>query len=115
MNEGTHIRKYLKSMASNMRLFRINAGVGWVGKIVKRTSRRITLENYRPLHAAPPGWPDLAGWTEIEITPDMVGQKIAVFTGKEFKPRLGRLRREQKIFGNVLERMGGDFSIVRRD
>lgn len=29
--------------------------------------------------------PDLIGWTEITITPNMVGKKIAVFTGLEVK------------------------------
>ena len=32
-----------------------------------------------------PGSSDLIGWTEIEVTPDMVGRKVAVFTSLECK------------------------------
>ena len=118
MTENEFIKLYLKNMASNMRLFRINAGSGWTGKdkdiyhYVKNGIRYITIKNPRILHAAPPGWPDLAGWEEIEITDDMIGQKIAVFTGKEFK-MTGYLSKIQKKFRDVLRSMGGNFETVK--
>ena len=95
------------------RLFRINAGTGWVGKIVKKTSDAIVLANPRPLHAAPPGWPDLFGWTTVEITPSMVGMRIAVSHAVEVKAPGDRMRPEQQAFRDVLERMGGVYEVRR--
>jgi hypothetical protein len=37
-----------------------------------------------------PGSSDLIGWTKVKITPDMVGQTVAVFTAVEVKKRLAR-------------------------
>src|ERR1700722_4368372 len=46
-----------------------------------------SLKNPRIVSAGcgPTGMPDYLGWTEVTITPDMVGQKIAVFTAAEIK------------------------------
>jgi hypothetical protein len=70
--------RILQELPPNKRLFPINSGMGWVGKIVKRTPGMIILENPRPLHGAPPGWTDLCGWETITVTEDMIGQEIAV-------------------------------------
>lgn len=94
------------------RLFRINAGVGWAGKVTYRDANKIVLEKPRPLHAAPKGWPDLCGWRTVKITPDMVGQEIAVFVGAEVKAT-GNLSPDQSRFKTVLEAMGGIFDVVR--
>lgn len=110
--EKTLIGNILASMPDNKRLFRINAGMGWAGKILSNKDGRLVLKDARPFHGAPSGWPDLSGWTEIEITPDMVGQKLAVFTGVEIKAT-GRLSEHQKIFKSVLTQMGGLFEVVR--
>ena len=69
-----------------VRLFRNNNGVGWIGK-VERPSRPITVTVFpgdvvirkaRPLHAGLcEGSGDLIGWRTVEITPEMVGQRIA--------------------------------------
>lgn len=45
------------------RLFRINSGMAWAGRVVNRTPTTITLANYRPVHLAPEGTSDLIGWT----------------------------------------------------
>lgn len=101
----------LMNLSANERLFRINAGMGWAGKILKKTNNAIVLGNPNPLHAAPTGWPDLSGWTEIEITPDMIGKKIAVFTGEELKAT-GKLSKEQKQFRDIIQRMGGIYRVI---
>ena len=103
----------LANLPPNKRLFKINAGMGWVGKIVKHTGDTIILKNPRPLHAAPTGWFDLSGWRSIEITPDMVGKKIAVFCGVEVKAGSDRLSKAQKSLGRILEKMGGEYEIVK--
>jgi hypothetical protein len=110
--ERHRIRERLSNLPDNVRLFRINAGSGWAGEIIKRTADRLVLKNPRPFHGAPNGWPDLAGWETIEITPDMVGSKIAVFLGEEVKVT-GTLNKYQKMFRDCIENMGGIFRVLR--
>ena len=110
----------LAAMPESRRLFRINAGAGWVGKIrrLKRFSMYqvqpgdIVLKNARPLQAAPEGWPDLAGWETVTVTPDMVGKKIAVWYGEELKAT-GAQSKGQKRFQEQVERMGGIYRLIR--
>ncbi len=106
------IKKRLLCLSENERLFRINSGMGWIGEVVRHDGNIIILKNPRPLHAAPEGWPDLSGWTEIEITPDMIGQKIAVFTAEEVKAT-GRLSKRQRFFRDIILRMGGFFRVLK--
>lgn len=101
-------------MEPTERLFKINAGMGWQGKIVKKTSNTITLKNPRPLHAAPEGWPDLTGWTEVVITQEMVGTTVAVFTAEEIKAGKDRLRPMQKVFKKLLIRMGAIYRVLAK-
>lgn len=95
------------------RLFRINAGMGWAGEIVNRTDEFLVLKNPRPLYAAPEGWPDLCGWKTVEITPEMVGKKLAVFRGVEVKTGRQTLRQKQKNFRDVMRMMGAIWDEVR--
>ena len=110
MTEQDRIREILSSLPPHERLFRINSGMGWAGKVIRRTQDLVIIEKPRPFHAAPEGWPDLCGWTEVEITPDMVGRKIAVFTAVEVKVT-GKLTKPQKRFQGILEGMGGRFRV----
>ena len=116
--EKSLTNKRLSELGPHQRRFRINCGVGWVGQDPQfhtaGKTKYITLKNPRPLHAAPEGWPDLAGWDEITITPDMVGKKVAVFVGEEVKAT-GRLSKMQEKFRDVLVRMGGIFRVIRPD
>lgn len=117
------INKTLASLPENKRLFRINAGSGWacspqdlirVQKTMAITVHKgyIVMRKPRIFHGAPDGWPDLAGWETIEITPEMVGQKIAVFVAEEVKAT-GGLSKIQKMFRDVLVSMGGVFRVVK--
>lgn len=111
-NEQEIIKHLLINMPACRRLFRINAGMGWIGKVVKMINKnQLILANPRPFHAAPQGWPDLCGWEEIEITPDMVGKKFARFLGVEVKAS-GRLSNKQRMMKDVIEDMGGKFEII---
>lgn len=105
------------------RRFRINSGMAWAGSVLRGfsimsyikkigTKKCILIVNPRPFHGAPEGFPDVIGWDTIEITPDMVGQRVAVFVGDEYKTT-GRLSKEQKIFGGMLEHMGGIWRVIR--
>ena len=55
------INDRLINLPDDTRLFRINAGMGWTGKIAQYTGKMIVIKNPYPLHAAPTGWPDLCG------------------------------------------------------
>lgn len=107
MREKEKINEILRDLdPETERLFRINAGVGWAGDIVKNKSGFLVLKNARPLKAAPKGWPDLCGWTTITIDSSMVGQKVAVFRFDEIK-LTGKLSHEQQALLNLLKKMGG--------
>lgn len=110
--EGRVIRERLKSLDPKCeRMTRINSGVAWTGQVTRRTPEYIILKNPRPFHGAPKGTPDICGWTTVTITPDMVGQKVAIFTAEEVKVS-GTLTKQQSRFGRLLERMGGIFRVL---
>ena len=76
-------------------LFRANVGSGWTGKS-RRDGNKVIIENPRRLNTGlPSGFPDLFGFRTVTITPDMVGQKVAVFCGLEIKTKIGRVRNDQ--------------------
>lgn len=56
---------------------------------------------------ANPGGSDLIGWTPVTITPDMVGETVAVFTAAEIKTPRGRTTKEQDKFLLAVNRAGG--------
>lgn len=60
-----------------------------------------------------PGSSDLIGFKTITITPEMVGQKIAVFTAIEVKSRRGKTSEKQQNFIDVVRRAGGIAKIIR--
>ena len=58
------------------------------------------------------GSSDLIGWTTIEITEEMIGQKIAVFTAVELKTEKDRASPEQINFVEQVHKAGGLAGIV---
>lgn len=84
----------------NVRLFRNNVGGAWVnGRFM--------------LFGLGEGTSDLIGWRSITITPEMVGKRIAVFTGLEVKSKKGRATDEQLSFIQVVKDLGGISDLVR--
>ncbi len=59
------------------------------------------------------GSADLIGWTTVTITPDMVGQQVAVFTSIEVKSATGRLRPEQRQWLEAVQAAGGIAGVAR--
>ena len=59
------------------------------------------------------GSADLIGWTTRTITPDMVGQQVAVFTSIEAKSASGRLRPEQQQWLDAVQAAGGIAGVAR--
>jgi len=62
---------------------------------------------------ASPGGSDLIGYRSIVITPDMVGQRVAVFTAIEVKTATGRATPAQRHFIDHIRKVGGIAGIVR--
>ena len=59
------------------------------------------------------GSADLIGWTTRTITPEMVGQRVAVFTSIEVKSATGRLRPEQRQWLEAVQAAGGIAGVAR--
>ncbi len=60
-----------------------------------------------------PGGSDLIGWTPVQITPDMVGKTVAVFTAVEVKTPNGKPTEHQLNFITQVLRAGGFAGIAR--
>jgi len=94
-----HIR--LACSIGTCRLFRNNTG----------TLRDI---NGRPVSfGLCKGSADLIGWRSVTITPEMVGQQIAVFTSIEVKSSSGRVKPEQQQWLNTVQAAGGIAGVAR--
>ncbi len=58
------------------------------------------------------GSSDLIGFKTVEVTPDMVGQKIAIFSAIEVKDK-GKATQEQKKFIDIVLDAGGLAGIAK--
>lgn len=99
---------------SEARLFRNNVGTAWTGDVSKLRDGSILIRNPRPFHAGLcEGSGDLIGWRITEITPAMVGTKIAVFTSVEVKTPKGRPSKAQLAWHSRIVEDGG-LSVIAR-
>lgn len=115
MKETTVMQSIMLALSkAGATIFRNNVAQAWVGKIINQTPTTITLLNPRPLHAGlVKGSSDIIGWKTIEITPDMVGKKVAVFTAVEVKADKGRTSPEQINFIDNLMAAGGYAGVAK--
>lgn len=60
------------------------------------------------------GSSDLIGFTQVEITSNMVGQTVSVFVAVEVKSSTGKLSKDQKNFLNTVNANGGIGFVARR-
>lgn len=60
-----------------------------------------------------PDSPDLIGFKSVVITPEMVGQRVAIFLGVEVKTQKGRLSAGQRKFLAMLEQHGAIAFVAR--
>lgn len=119
MAEAERHRRFMK-LATKLgaRLFRNNVGQGWTGKRIQGgAGSLVVLQDARPFHAGLcVGSSDLIGWTPVTITPDMVGQTIAVFTAVEVKePVRPRVTTEQAAFIHTIAQAGGYSGVAITD
>ena len=74
----------------------------------------ILLVNPRPFSTGLPiGFPDLFGFVPVTITPDMVGQEIAVFAAVEVKQKTGRVSAKQRDMMAFLQKHGARAGVAR--
>jgi hypothetical protein len=102
-------RVMLRASQLGWRVFRNNVGFGWIGKpctACQNILRRIRF-------GLCTGSSDLVGWKSIEVTPDMVGKRIAIFTAIETKTETGRATKEQIAFITAVHGAGGHAAVVR--
>lgn len=96
------------------KLFRNNTGTAWAGEVIGKTKNTITLKDPRPLHAGLcKGSSDLIGWLPVLITPDMIGQTVAVFSAIEAKTKTGRVSQDQINFIANVSQAGGRAGVAR--
>lgn len=97
-------------------VFRNNVALAAVGKItwIKQagTCRVLpgdaVVRNARVLHAGLfKGSGDLIGWTEVVVTPEMVGKTVAIFTSVEAKDGTGKSSTEQRTWRDNVVKAGG--------
>lgn len=60
-----------------------------------------------------PGSADLVGFRTVTVTPDMVGQRIAVFAAVEVKAERGRLTAQQSAWLEHISAAGGLAGVAR--
>ena len=102
------------SLAGKCFLFRANVGSGWTGQECQLPSGDMLLKKPRRFNTGlPKGFSDTFGFRVIEITPDMVGTKIAQFVAIEVKTTKGAIRAEQSKFIDVVNNNGGCGGICR--
>lgn len=95
-------------------LFRNNVAQAWVGDVTELKDGSVLIRNARRLHAGLcEGSSDLIGWRSLTITPEMVGQIVAVFAALEVKSKTGRATAGQKNFCQRVTEAGGFAGIVK--
>ena len=101
------------------RLFRNTVGEAWAGKLVSGPDNGVVLlaRARRITFGLAPGSSDLIGWTSLTITPDMVGQNIAVFTSGEVKAgtRKPRFQGGQENWLAAVAAAGGLAAVLRSE
>lgn len=124
MKEAVLLKKFLTEYSRiGSRLFRNNTGRGWTGSrcihikeptTVTLNKGDMVIHKVRPFSS---GWPtgssDLIGWTRVNITNDLVGRDVAVFTAVEAKTPNVTATREQLNFCKTVNDHGGIGVVAR--
>ncbi len=91
---------FVKGNRDGKRLFRNNVGVA-------------ETKFGRVEYGLRKGSADLIGWETIEITADMVGQKIARFLSVELKTEKGKMSEHQELWFRMVSDAGGKAIVAR--
>jgi hypothetical protein len=109
-------RIQLALSTEHSRIWRNSVGEAWLGRdFTIAEGKLVRGKAYRITYGLGPGSSDLVGPVSIEITPAMVGCRVAVFAGIEIKrpgdraakKRRGRTSEAQGSFIETLTGLGG--------
>lgn len=126
MKETNIMRQIMVALSKRgFRMFRNNTGKAYVGNSYIRIAKSgmhfieqgdMIIKSPRLFHAGLiKGSSDLIGWKQTEITSDMVGKKIAIFTAVEVKTPTGKPTDEQLNFINQIKNNGGIAGVMRNE
>jgi hypothetical protein len=103
MTEAQYLKKLMVRLSefSTVTVFRNNTGTAYQG------ARLVRFGLFK-------GSPDVVGWTTVEIKPEHVGQRVAVFTGVEVKGVRTPVKPEQVRFLEAIAEAGG-IAVLDRD
>ena len=110
-----HIRLAIGELP-HVRLFNNPVGEAWMGEVISGPRQGIvTLDHARRVSfGLAAGSADLCGYTTVTVTPDMVGQRLAVFTSMEVKrPTIRKLPEPQENWRKAVADAGGFAGMVR--
>lgn len=118
-SENTVQRQIWLALGAVSRMFRLNSGKAWLsgagpaqrlqnGSVMVPAARPVALGLAFPNGEPVVGQSDLFGWTEVTITPEMVGRKVPVVTAIETKRTKGGKASEGQInFVDQVQKAGG--------
>lgn len=111
------LNKYLITRPENEYLYNNETGTAYTSNEVYRQGRDVILKNARVVKYGllGVGGPDLIGMTILEVTTEMVGMKIPVFSSVEMKVGKDRLRPEQKRWNQLLTKLGCNSKVIFYD
>lgn len=102
------------ALAGKGLIFRANIGQAWTGEAHRLPGGDLLLKKPRPFNTGlPPGFSDLFGLVPVVVTPEMVGQTVAVFTALEVKSGKGKASDKQAAFIKAVNDNGGRAGVVR--
>lgn len=116
MSEEHGIQNEIRNeLAGKGLIFRANVGQAWTGNAIdKLPGGKIVIHGARPFNTGlPAGFSDLFGLVSVTVTPDMVGQKVAVFVAMEVKDEKKKPTDKQKAFLKAVNDNGGRSGVVR--
>lgn len=116
VTDEAHIRREVErelSRYQNVRMFSNPVGVGWTGEVTRIKAGVLIQSPRRVEYGLVQGSSDLIGWTSLQVTPEMVGAMVAVFTAIELKSPVGRPTAAQVNFVRRVIDAGGYAGIVR--
>lgn len=116
MPESSVQKRILASLGGlkHVRLWRNNVGKAWMGKAVKLGAGAMRITSPRMVRfGLCPGSSDLIGITTVEVTPDMVGKKVGLFTAIEVKGANTRVQEDQERYVELVRSRGGIAGVVR--
>ena len=109
-------RDWLSGMASEQSIqqhIRLTCSTG-ATRLFRNNTGTLRDQHGRPVSfGLAKGSADLIGWRTVTITPEMVGQQVAVFTSIEVKTPTGRVKPEQQQWLDAVQAAGGIAGVAR--